>query len=157
MLHTINVLVENEFGVLARISGLFSGRGINIESLSVAETMDPKVSAMTIVTRGDDQVLEQITKQLNKLVCVIKVTDLLNKEYVAREMVLVKVSAKAENRAEILSITDIFRGKVVDASPKSYTIEVTGDERKIMAFLELLKPMGIKEMARTGRVALVRG
>jgi acetolactate synthase-1/3 small subunit len=157
MLHTINVLVENEFGVLARISGLFSGRGFNIESLSVAETMDPKVSAMTIVTRGDDKVLEQITKQLNKLVCVIKVTDLLDKEYVAREMVLVKVAAKAENRAEILSITDIFRGKVVDASPKSYTIEVTGDERKIMAFLELLKPMGIKEMARTGRVALVRG
>jgi acetolactate synthase-1/3 small subunit len=157
MLHTINVLVENEFGVLARIAGLFSGRGFNIESLSVAETMDPKVSAMTIVTRGDDQVLEQITKQLNKLVCVIKVTDLLNKEYVAREMVLVKVAAKAENRAEILSIADIFRGKVVDVSPKSYTIEVTGDERKIMAFLELLKPMGIKEMARTGRVALVRG
>ena len=157
MLHTINVLVENEFGVLARIAGLFSGRGFNIESLSVAETMDPKVSAMTIVTRGDDQVLEQITKQLNKLVCVIKVTDLLDKEYVAREMVLVKVAAKAENRAEILSITDIFRGKVVDVSPKSYTIEVTGDERKIMAFLELLRPMGIKEMARTGRVALVRG
>ncbi len=157
MLHTINVLVENEFGVLARIAGLFSGRGFNIESLSVAETLDPKVSAMTIVTRGDDQVLEQITKQLNKLVCVIKVTDLLEKQYVAREMVLVKVAAKPENRAEILSITDIFRGKVVDASPKSYTIEVTGDEQKIMAFLELLKPMGIKEMARTGRVALVRG
>ena len=157
MLHTINVLVENEFGVLARIAGLFSGRGFNIESLSVAETMDPKVSSMTIVTRGDDQVLEQITKQLNKLVCVIKVTDLLDKEYVAREMVLVKVAAKSENRAEILSITDIFRGKVVDVSPKSYTIEVTGDERKIMAFLELLRPMGIKEMARTGRVALVRG
>jgi acetolactate synthase-1/3 small subunit len=144
MLHTINVLVENEFGVLARISGLFSGRGFNIESLSVAETMDPKVSAMTIVTRGDDQILEQITKQLNKLVCVIKVTDLLGKEYVAREMVLIKVAAKPENRAEILSITDIFRGKVVDVE-------------KIMAFLELLKPMGIKEMARTGRVALVRG
>jgi len=157
MLHTINVLVENEFGVLARISGLFSGRGFNIESLSVAETMDPKVSAMTIVTRGDDQVLEQITKQLNKLVCVIKVTDLLGKEYVAREMVLVKVAAKPENRAEILSITDIFRGKVVDVSSKSYTIEVTGAEEKVKAFLELLKPMGIKEMARTGRVALVRG
>jgi acetolactate synthase-1/3 small subunit len=157
MLHTINVLVENEFGVLARIAGLFSGRGFNIESLSVAETLDPKVSAMTIVTRGDDQVLEQITKQLNKLVCVIKVTDLLDKEYVAREMVLIKVAAKAENRAEILSITDIFRGKVVDVSPKSYTIEVTGDEEKIMAFVELLKPMGIKEMALTGRVALVRG
>ncbi|MCJ7664007.1 MAG: acetolactate synthase small subunit [Desulfobacterales bacterium] len=157
MLHTINVLVENEFGVLARVAGLFSGRGFNIESLSVAETLDPKVSAMTIVTRGDDQVLEQITKQLNKLVCVIKVTDLAGKEYVAREMVLIKVAAKPEKRAEILSITDIFRGKVVDVSPKSYTIEVTGDEEKIRAFLELLKPMGIKEMARTGRVALVRG
>ena len=157
MLHTINVLVENEFGVLARIAGLFSGRGFNIESLSVAETMDPKVSAMPIVTRGDDQVLEQITKQLNNLVCVIKVTDLMGKEYVAREMILIKVAAKSETRAEILSITDIFRGKVVDVSPKSYTIEVTGDEEKIKAFLELLRPMGIKEMARTGRVALVRG
>ncbi len=157
MLHTINVLVENEFGVLARVAGLFSGRGFNIESLSVAETLDPKVSVMTIVTRGDDQILEQITKQLNKLVCVIKVMDLAGKEYVAREMVLVKVAAKPETRAEILSIVDIFRGNVVDVSMKSYTIEVTGDEEKIKAFLDLLKPMGIKEIARTGRVALVRG
>jgi acetolactate synthase-1/3 small subunit len=157
MRHTINVLVENEFGVLARVAGLFSGRGFNIESLSVAETLDPSVSTMTIVTRGDDQVLEQITKQLNKLVSVIKVTDLLGKEYVAREMVLVKVAAKPETRAEILNITDIFRGKVVDVSPKNYTIEVTGDVEKIKAFLALLKPMGIKEVARTGQVALVRG
>jgi acetolactate synthase-1/3 small subunit len=157
MRHTINVWVENEFGVLARVAGLFSGRGFNIESLSVAETLDPSISTMTIVTRGDDQVLEQITKQLNKLVCVIKVTDLMGKEYVAREMVLVKVAAKAGTRAEILSITDIFRGKVVDVGPKSYTIEVTGDMEKIKAFLELLKPMGIKEVARTGQVALVRG
>lgn len=157
MRHTINVLVENEFGVLARVAGLFSGRGFNIESLSVAETMEPSVSTMTIVTRGDDQVLEQITKQLNKLVSVIKVTDLLGKEYVAREMVLVKVAAKTETRAEILNITDIFRGKVVDVSPKNYTIEVTGDVEKIKAFLALLKPMGIKEVARTGQVALVRG
>jgi acetolactate synthase-1/3 small subunit len=157
MRHTINVLVENEFGVLARVAGLFSGRGFNIESLSVAETLDPSVSTMTIVTRGDDQVLEQITKQLNKLVSVIKVTDLLGKEYVAREMVLVKVAAKTATRAEILSITDIFRGKVVDVSSKHYTIEVTGDVEKIKAFLELLKPMGIKEVARTGQIALVRG
>jgi acetolactate synthase-1/3 small subunit len=157
MRHTINVLVENEFGVLARVAALFSGRGFNIESLSVAETLDPSMSSMTIVTRGDDQVLEQITKQLNKLVSVIKVTDLMGKEYVAREMVLVKVAAKAETRAEILSITDIFRGKVVDVGPKSYTIEVTGDVEKVKAFLELLKPMGIKEVARTGQVALVRG
>jgi acetolactate synthase-1/3 small subunit len=157
MRHTINVLVENEFGVLARVAGLFSGSGFNIESLSVAETLDPSISTMTIVTRGDDQVLEQITKQLNKLISVIKVTDLLGKEYVAREMVLVKVAAKTETRAEILNITDIFRGKVVDVSPKHYTIEVTGDVEKIKAFLELLKPMGIKEVARTGQVALVRG
>ena len=157
MRHTINVLVENEFGVLARVAGLFSGRGFNIESLSVAETMDPTVSTMTIVTRGDDQILEQITKQLNKLACVIKVMDLVGKEYVAREMVLIKVAAKPANRAEILSITDIFRAKVVDVGPKSYTIEMTGDEDKIRAFLELLKPMGIKEVARTGNVALVRG
>jgi acetolactate synthase-1/3 small subunit len=149
--------VENEFGVLARVAGLFSGRGFNIESLSVAETLDPSISTMTIVTRGDDQILEQITKQLNKLVSVIKVTDLLGKEYVAREMVLVKVAAKTETRAEILNITDIFRGKVVDVSPKNYTIEVTGDVEKIKAFLALLKPMGIKEVARTGQVALVRG
>jgi len=157
MRHTINVLVENEPGVLSRVVGLFSGRGFNIESLSVAETLDPTVSGMTIVTRGDDQVLEQITKQLNKVVCVIKVIDLVGKEYVAREMILVKVAATPETRAEILSITDIFRGKVVDVGLKSYTIEVTGDEEKIKAFLELLKPMGIKEMARTGSVALVRG
>jgi acetolactate synthase-1/3 small subunit len=157
MRHTINVLVENEFGVLARVAGLFSGRGFNIESLSVAETLDPSISTMTIVTRGDDQVLEQITKQLNKLVSVIKVTDLLGKEYVAREMVLVKVAAKTETRAELLNITDIFRGKVVDVSRKNYTIEVTGDVEKIKAFLELLKPMGIKEVARTGQIALVRG
>ena len=157
MRHTINVLVENEFGVLARVAGLFSGRGFNIESLAVAETLDPSISTMTIVTRGDDQVLEQITKQLNKLVSVIKVTDLLGKDYVEREMVLVKVAAKTETRAEILSITDIFRGKVVDVSSKSYTIEVTGDMEKIKAFLALLKPMGIKEVARTGQVALVRG
>jgi acetolactate synthase-1/3 small subunit len=157
MRHTINVLVENEFGVLARVAGLFSGRGFNIESLSVAETLDPSISTMTIVTRGEDQILEQITKQLNKLVSVIKVTDLLGKEYVAREMVLVKVAAKTETRAEILNISDIFRGKVVDVSPKSYTIEVTGDVEKIKAFLALLKPMGIKEVARTGQVALVRG
>jgi acetolactate synthase-1/3 small subunit len=157
MRHTIIVLVENEFGVLARVAGLFSGRGFNIESLSVAETLDPTVSFMTIVTRGDDQILEQITKQLNKLPCVIKVMDLEGKEYVEREMVLVKVAAKTETRAEVLKISDIFRGKVIDVSPKSYTIEVTGDENKIRAFLELLKPMGIKEVARTGRVALVRG
>jgi len=157
MRHTINVLVENEFGVLARVASLFSGRGFNIESLSVAETPDPTVSAMTIVTRGDDQIVEQVSKQLNKLVSVIKVTDLVGKEYVAREMALVKVRANKETRAETLRITEIFRGKVLDVSPRSYTIEVTGDEDKIRAFLELLKPAGILEVARTGQVALTRG
>ncbi len=157
MRHTINVLVENEFGVLARVAGLFSGRGFNIESLTVAETLDPTVSIMTIVTEGDGMILEQIKKQLNKLIPVIKVMDMTGKPYVERELVLVKVGAKQEHRAEILRIVDIFRAKVVDVSPKSYTIEVTGDREKIRAFLELLKPMGIKEIARTGRVAIMRG
>lgn len=157
MRHTINVLVENEFGVLARVAGLFSGRGFNIESLTVAETLDPTVSIMTIVTEGDEMILEQIKKQLNKLIPVIKVMDMTGKPYVERELVLVKVGAKQEHRAEILRIVDIFRAKVVDVSPKSYTIEVTGDREKIRAFLELLKPMGIKEIARTGRVAIMRG
>jgi acetolactate synthase-1/3 small subunit len=157
MRHTINVLVENESGVLSRIAGLFSGRGFNIESLSVAETLDKTVSSMTVVTRGDDQIIEQMTKQLNKLVCVIKVTDLVGKEYMERELVLVKVHAKKETRPEIMRVTDIFRGKVLDVGPKTYTIEVTGDRGKIQAFLELLKPMGIKEIVRTGEVAMPRG
>ena len=156
MRHTIQVLVENEFGVLARVAGLFSGRGYNIESLSVGETLDPTVSSMTIVTRGDAQVIEQITKQLNKLVSVIKVMDLTGTDDVEREMILVKVNATKETRSEILRIADIFRGKVVDINPRSYVIEVTGDERKIRAFVELLKPMGIRELIRTGRVAVMR-
>ncbi len=157
MRHVITLLVENEFGVLARIAGLFSGRGFNIESLSVAETMDPTVSTMTIVTRGDDQIIEQVLKQLNKLIPVIKVVDLIEKDFVEREMILVKVSANAETREEILRVVDIFRGKVVDVGSKTYTIEVTGDEKKINAILALLKPLGIKELVRTGRVAMVRG
>lgn len=157
MRHVITLLVENEFGVLARIAGLFSGRGFNIESLSVAETMDPTVSTMTIVTRGDDQIIEQVLKQLNKLIPVIKVVDLIEKDFVEREMILIKVSANAETREEILRVVDIFRGKVVDVGSKTYTIEVTGDEKKINAILALLKPLGIKELVRTGRVAMVRG
>src|SRR3990170_3520061 len=157
MRHVVTLLVENEFGVLARVAGLFSGRGFNIESLCVAETLDPTVSTMTIVTRGDDQIIEQVIKQLNKLVSVIKVVDLVEKDFVEREMVLVKVSANAETREEILRVVDIFRGKVVDVGSKTYTIEVTGDEKKIKAILSLLKPLGIKEMVRTGRVAMVRG
>jgi acetolactate synthase-1/3 small subunit len=157
MRHVITLLVENEFGVLTRIAGLFSGRGFNIESLCVAETLDPTVSTMTIVTRGDDQIIEQVLKQLNKLIPVIKVVDLIEKDFVEREMVLVKVSANAETREEILRVVDIFRGKVIDVGSKTYTIEVTGDEKKINAILALLKPLGIKELVRTGHVAMVRG
>ena len=156
MRHTISVLVTNEFGVLSRISGLFSGRGFNIESLSVAETTDPKISRMTIVTSGDDKVLEQINKQLNKLVSVIKVYDFTGEEHIERELALIKVSVNAETRAEILSIVDIFRAKVVDVSPRSYTVEITGDEEKIVAFTELLRPFGLKEVVRTGRIAMAR-
>jgi acetolactate synthase-1/3 small subunit len=154
--HTMSLLVDNEPGVLARVSGLFSGRGFNIESLCVAETLEPFVSRITIVTRGDDAVAEQITKQLNKLVNVIKVNDLTATDCVEREMALIKVSAKADSRAEILRVVDIFRCKVVDVSPTHYTIEVTGTADKLGAILSLLKPMGIKEIARTGAIALAR-
>jgi acetolactate synthase-1/3 small subunit len=151
------VLVENEFGVLSRVSGLFSGRGFNIESLSVAPTFDPSISRITLVTRGDDQILEQITKQLNKLIDTIKVIDFTGQDYVEREMALVKVTAEEETRAEVLRIADIFRAKVVDVTPRSYTIEITGAPTKIDAIIELLQPMGIKELVRSGPVVLGRG
>ena len=154
--HTVSLLVDNEPGVLSRVTGLFSGRGFNIESLCVAETLDSSISRVTLVTRGDDAIAEQIMKQLNKLVNVIKVHDLTGTEYVGREMALVKVQARAESRPEILRIVDIFRCKVVDVSPTHYTIEVTGTAGKLAAFLALLKPMGIKEIARTGAIALGR-
>ncbi|MCD6353400.1 MAG: acetolactate synthase small subunit [Proteobacteria bacterium] len=157
MRHTLSILVENKSGVLSRVAGLFSGRGFNIESLSVAETIDPMVSHMTIVTRGNDQILEQITKQLNKLINIIKVVDFINGDFVDREIALVKVSVNDSNRSELLSIIDIFRGKVVDISLDSYVIEITGDEDKIKAIITLLKPMGIKEVTRTGTVAMSRG
>jgi acetolactate synthase-1/3 small subunit len=157
MRHTISVLVENEFGVLSRIAGLFSGRGFNIESLTVAETLDPTVSRITLVTRGDDTVLEQITKQLNKLISVIKVIDFLEAKHVERELALLKVKADEKTRAEVMNIVDIFRAKVIDVSAQSYIIELTGDEEKINAIIDLLRPLGIKEIARTGKVAMHRG
>ena len=157
MRHTISILVENHFGVLSRISGLFSGRGFNIDSLCVAETADAGISRMTIVTRGSEQIIEQITKQLNKLVDVIKVVDHTEGEFVTRELTLIKVNAEEKNRNEILRITDIFRGKVIDVSPQTYTIEVTGTEDKIEGFINMIRPLGIKEIARTGRVAMSRG
>ncbi|HLG22411.1 MAG TPA: acetolactate synthase small subunit [Candidatus Manganitrophaceae bacterium] len=156
MQHIISVLVENKFGALSRVSGLFSGRGFNIESLSVGPTIDPTVSMMTIVTEGDDHIIEQITKQLNKLVDVIKVVDLTEKEYVERETALIKINTRPEDRAEALRVTDIFRAKIVDSTPNTYTIEITGDVKKIEAIINLLRPLGIKELIRTGRIAIAR-
>ena len=157
MRHVISVLVDNEPGVLSRISGLFSGRAFNIESLNVAETLDPTISRMTLVTSGNEQIIEQIIKQLNKLVNVIKVFDLTGSDYVDREMALIRVNAEGTSRAEVLRILEIFRGRVVDVSPKSYTFEITGDEKKIQAVVELLAPFGIIEIVRTGKVAIARG
>ncbi len=157
MQHTISVLVVNKFGVLSRISGLFSGRGFNIESLNVAETNDPEVSRMTIVTRGDDKKIEQITKQLNKLVDIIKVVDLTEEQFVDRELILVKMNAEPRVREEILRIVEIFRAKVVDVHAQYYTIEITGNESKIRGIMDLLKPLGIKEVVRSGRIAISRG
>jgi len=156
MKHTISVLVENKFGVLSRVSGLFSGRGFNIESLSVGETTDPAVSLMTIVTAGDDQVVEQITKQLNKLIDVIKVIDYMEVDHVEREMVLIKVSPKKNDKSEFLKLAEIFRGRIIDSGASTFTVEITGDEKKIEAFIELIKPFGIKEFVRTGTVAIAR-
>jgi len=157
MQHTISVLVENEFGVLARVAGLFSGRGFNIDSLTVAPTNEDGMSRITIVTRGDDKILEQINKQLNKLIDVIKVIDFTDGSGVEREMALIKVTAEDESRAEVLRIVDIFRAKIIDVTPKSYTIEATGNPVKIDAILDLLRPLGLKELVRTGAVAIGRG
>jgi len=157
MKHTISVLVENKFGVLARVAGLFSAKGYNIDSLSVGETNDPEVSRMTIVVTGDDMILEQIVKQLRRLIDVIKVSDLTQGSFIDRELVLIKVRAEPAVRSEIINIVDIFRGKIVDVSSKSYTVEVTGDREKIDALISLLTPFGIKEVARTGKVAMARG
>ncbi len=156
MKHTISVLVENKFGVLVRIAGLFSGRGFNIDTLNVAPTQDETQSRMTIVTKGDEAVLEQIIKQLNKLVDVINVQDFREGEYVDRELILMKVSADAKNRPEVMQICDIFRAKIVDVAHKTVTIEITGSESKIAAFLELMHPFGICDLTRTGKIAMPR-
>jgi len=156
MRHTISVLVENKFGVLTRIAGLFSGRGYNIDTLNVAPTMDPKISRMTIVTRGDDNTLEQIIKQLNKLINVLEVIDFRDGEYVDRELALVKVKVDARSRSEVMQITDIFRAKIVDVQPKSLTIEITGGESKVEKFIALMSTFGVLELTRTGKVALPR-
>src|SRR3981081_3974974 len=156
MRHTISVVVENKFGVLTRVASLFSGRGYNIDTLNVGPTEDPNTSRMTIVTRGDDATLEQIVKQLEQLVDVLKVQDFRADEYIDRELVMVKVAVDSKARAEVMQITDIFRAKIVDVQPKSLTIEVTGNESKVEKFLNLMKTFGILDLTRTGKVALPR-
>jgi len=155
--HTLSVLVENHPGVLARVAGLFMRRGYNIESIAVGATEDPGVSRMTIVVDGDKRSVEQITKNVHKLIEVIKVSDLTDEKMVDRELALIKVTADAANRSEILHIVDIFRAKIVDVSERSVIVEVTGDEGKVDAMVRMLRPHGIKELVRTGKVAMARG
>lgn len=156
MRHTLSVLVENKFGVLARIAGLFSGRGFNIDTLNVAPTQDPTMSRMTVVVKGDDAVLEQIIKQLNRLIEVIKVQDFRDGEYVDRELVLIKVNVNSKTRPEVMQICDIFRAKIVDVGHNALTVEITGNESKVGAFIDLMQPFGIRDITRTGKVALPR-
>ena len=146
MKHTLSILMRNRPGALSRVTGLFSGRNFNIESLCVAETMDPEFSCLTLVTTGDAAIVEQITKQLHKLIDVVTLSDTSEGEYVERELVLIRVRADGQTRAEVLRVIDIFRGKVVDVSPNTYTLEITGQESKISAVLDILRPLGIKEV-----------
>ena len=156
MKHTLSILMRNRPGALSRVTGLFSGRNFNIESLCVAETMDPEFSCLTLVTTGDAAIVEQITKQLHKLIDVVTLSDTSEGEYVERELVLIRVRADGQTRAEVLRMIDIFRGKVVDVSPSTYTLEITGQESKINAVLDILRPLGIKEVIRTGKIASKR-
>lgn len=156
MRHTISILVENKFGVLTRVAGMFSGRGFNIDTLNVGPTHDSTASRMSIVTRGNDATLEQIVKQLNKLPEVIEVQDFRDGEYVDRELILVKVKVDSKTRAEVMQITDIFRAKIVDVQPRSVTVEITGAEDKVAKFLDLMAGYGISALTRTGKVALPR-
>ena len=155
--HMLSLLVENHQGVLAKISALIAAKGYNIDSLSVAETLDPTVSRMTMSVRGDEWVMEQMVKQFHRIIDVIKVMDLTDEPHVNREMVFIRVNAEPVNRAEILRITEIFRGRIVDVTPMTYTLEVTGEEGKIQAMLELLQPFGIQEIVRSGPLAIARG
>ena len=156
MKHTITLLAENSTECLIRIAGMFSGRGFNLNSISVGQAEEPGFVRVTLVTQGDDKIVEQITKQLHKLVDVLKVADLTDTPSVHRELALIKVNAPAERRLEIMQIVDVFRGKIIDISPKTLTIEATGSEDKIDAIVSMLRPFGLKEVARTGRVALKR-
>jgi acetolactate synthase-1/3 small subunit len=156
MLHTISVLVENKFGVLTRIAGMFSGRGFNIDTLNVGPTLDPSTSRMTITVRGDDTVLEQVTKQLRKLIDVIEVQDFMEGESVDRELVLMRVSVDPNTRSEVMQVRDIFRAKIIDVQRKNLSIEITGNESKISKFIALMSQFGITDLTRTGRIALAR-
>jgi acetolactate synthase-1/3 small subunit len=154
--HTISVLVENHFGVLARVSGMFSARGFNIISLCVGETEDPSISRMTVTVRGDDRVLAQLMRQLAKLVDVIEIIDLTNESFVERELVMVRVKADSAHRREVIEVANIFRAKVVDVGADSMIIEVTGAEGKVRAFVDTIRPFGILELVRTGEIAISR-
>ena len=156
MRHTLSVLVENKFGVLTRIAGMFSGRGFNIDTLNVGPTLDPATSRMTIVVRGDDSVLEQVTKQLRKLIDVIELQDFRDDQSVDRELVLLRVSVNPESRAEVMQLCDIFRAKIIDVQRNNLSIEITGDESKISKFIFLMEPFGISDLTRTGKIALAR-
>lgn len=157
MRHTISILVENKFGVLTRISGMFSGRGFNIDTLNVGPTQDPKMSRMTVVVQGDDAVLDQVTKQLNKLVDVIDITDFKEGGYVDRELVLLRLKVDSKTRAEVIQICEIFRAKIVDVQADTLTVELTGDEAKVVRFAKLMENFGILELNRTGRIAMKLG
>lgn len=156
MKHTIAVLVENHFGVLTRVAGLFSARGFNIDSLAVGETSDPEVSRMTVVAKGDDKIVEQIKKQLGKLVEVIKIEDLTSQDAILRELVLVKINVNASTRSDVMQVVSSFRAKIVDVGSDTLTIEVTGNESKVDAMIELLTPFGVREVVRTGQIAMAR-
>ena len=156
MRHTLSVLVENKFGVLTRIAGMFSGRGFNIDTLNVGPTLDPATSRMTIVVRGDDAVLEQVTKQLRKLVDVIELQDFSDDQSVDRELVLLRVNVSPQTRGEIMQLCDIFRAKIIDVQRNNFSIEITGDESKISKFIFLMEPFGISDLTRTGKIAMAR-
>ena len=157
MQHVISVLVENKAGVLARVAGLFSGRGFNLDSLTVGPTADKTLSRMTIVATGDDQTIEQINKQLNKLIDVVKVQDLSVERHIERELVLVKMTCAPKNRSEIIELVDIFQARILEVFAKGLIVEIAGDREKIADFIELLTPYGIREIIRTGRIAIARG
>jgi acetolactate synthase I/III small subunit len=156
MRHVLSATVQNVPGVLAHVAGMFASRGFNIDSLAVGETEDPRLSRMTFVVVGDDRVLEQVRKQLEKIVTVVRVDDVSSRDHVERDLMLIKVTVKAGQRAEIRELADIFRARIVDVAPEEVTVEISGQEKKIEAFIDLMRPFGIVELVRTGRIAIIR-